>query len=315
MGPTASGKTALALLVAPRVKAEIISVDSAQIYRGLEIGTAKPTAEEQHRVRHHLLDLVNPDEDFSVADYQRKAKQAIVSIASRGRLPFLVGGTGFYADAVLRNYAFFTRGKNEILRARLAEKADRLGPAVLHAALQEVDPHAAAAIHPHDRKRIIRALEVYRQEGRSITEQAVLTRQREPDYDASIFGLNMPRDILYQRINRRVEEMMQAGFKEEVEQLLASGYSPRCRGLQSLGYRQIVQFLLGQATWPETMQEIRKQTRRLAKRQLTWFRRNPRLHWLEWGGKAEGELEHLAEIICTAIEGKSNRTNEYTSEV
>lgn len=314
VGPTAAGKSALALLVAPRVKAEIISVDSAQIYRGLDIGTAKPTTEERCRVPHHLIDLVKPDQNFSVVDYQHLAKKTIAATAARGHLPFLVGGTGLYADAVIKDYAFIARGKNKVLRARLAEQARLKGPAVLHATLQKIDPRAAAAIHPHDQKRIIRALEVYQQEGHSITEQMTLTRQRKSGYKTFIFGLTMPRETLYRRIDRRVEEMMQAGFREEVEQLLESGYSPQCRGLQSLGYRQIVQFLLGETTWSETVLEIQKQTRRLAKRQLTWFRRNPRLQWLQWGGEDRAELEQAAEIICAAIEGKESHINEYTSE-
>ncbi len=310
VGPTAAGKSALALRVAPRVRAEIISVDSAQIYRGLDTGTAKPAAEERLLVPHHLVNLVDPDENFSVADFQREAKKTIAAIASRERLPFLVGGTGLYADAILKDYAFIARGKNGDIRARLAEQARLKGTAALHATLRRVDPKAAAAIHPHDQKRIIRALEVYRQEGHSITEQAVLTRQRKPGYEADIFGLTVQREILYRRIDRRVEEMLEAGFRTEVEKLLESGYSPQCRGLQSLGYRQIVQFLLGQATWTETVQEIKKQTRRLAKRQLTWFRRNPHLRWLEWGGEDQAELEKAAEIICAVVEGKDSRTNE-----
>ncbi|MGB4124897.1 MAG: tRNA (adenosine(37)-N6)-dimethylallyltransferase MiaA [Dethiobacteria bacterium] len=281
VGPTAAGKSELAMRVAQRLETDIISADSAQVYRGLDIGTAKPTADEQKLVRHHLIDLVEPDEEYSVADYQRDARQLIDRLWRRGRLPFMVGGTGLYLQAVIENYAFGTRGKDEALRARLNAEADRAGLEALYQRLKKVDPAAAAKIHPRDRRRIIRALEVFTLEGRPISEQVERTRKGESPYQLLLFGLTLPRPLLYRNIEERVEEMLARGFIEEVARLLGRGYPRNCPGLQILGYRQIAAFIAGEMDREEAVAEIKKQTRRLAKRQLTWFRRDKRISWLD----------------------------------
>lgn len=301
VGPTAAGKSALAIQVAQRLGGEIVTADSAQIYRYLDIGTAKPTQKERRLVPHHLVDLVEPDQYFSVADYQEAAYREIKKIASAGRLPLLVGGTGLYINAVIDRYAFLAGGKNERLRRRLRDEAKQKGLPHLYRRLEGVDPRAAAKIHPHDQRRIIRALEVYLQEGRPISEQEEATRRRKPIFDLVIYGLTLPRPQLYERIHRRLQSMLEAGFLEEVRQVLARGFPPRCRGLQSLGYRQLVQYLTGGSDkeWEATVDNIRRDTRRLAKRQLTWFRRDPRIRWLEY---EEGEGPTVfAETISSRV--------------
>lgn len=299
VGPTAAGKSALAMRIALRLETDIISADSAQVYRGLDIGTAKPTAVEQKLVRHHLIDLVEPDEDYSVADYQRDARQMIERLWHRGRLPFIVGGTGLYLRAVIENYAFGTRGKDEALRARLNKEADSAGSAALHHRLKRLDPAAAAKIHPRDRRRIIRALEVFTLEGRPISGQVERTRKRESPYRLLLFGLTLPRPLLYRLIEERVEAMLAQGFIEEVEQLLRRGYPRSSPGLQILGYRQIAAFIAGEMERKEAVAEIKKQTRRLAKRQLTWFRREPDITWLDRA--AEDGSDCLADKISDQV--------------
>lgn len=298
VGPTASGKSALALKVAQLLQAEIISADSAQVYRQLDIGTAKPAPREQALVPHHLIDMVEPDRDFSVADYQKAAHRVIAEVLARGRLPFLVGGTGLYIKAVTDRYAFGDRGKNEALREQLARLGEEQGHGFLYQRLAELDPEAASKIHPRDSRRIIRALEVYILEERPISRQTAETAKRKPAYNLFIFGLAMPRPLLYRRIDERVDAMLEQGFLEEVRGLLRMGYGPEAPGLQILGYRQLAGYLRGESGWEETVAEIKKQTRRLAKRQLTWFRRDKRITWLEAG--EEGD-DLPAEIISTRM--------------
>jgi tRNA dimethylallyltransferase len=298
-GPTAAGKSALAMRLAPLLETDIISADSAQVYRGLDVGTAKPSAEEQKMVRHHLIDLVEPDQDYSVADYQRDAQRLIGRLWSRGRLPFLVGGTGLYLRAVTENYAFGERGGDTVLRERLAAEADAAGPEALHERLKRLDPAAAAKIHPRDRRRIIRALEVFTLEGRPISAQVACTRKQESLYRLLIFGLTLPRPLLYRSIEERVEVMMEHGFFEEVQLLLRRGCPRSSPGLQVLGYRQLAACIAGEISREEAVAEIKKQTRRLAKRQLTWFRRDRRIVWLD--RSAEDGPERLAEKISRRV--------------
>ncbi|NMD43315.1 MAG: tRNA (adenosine(37)-N6)-dimethylallyltransferase MiaA [Firmicutes bacterium] len=299
VGPTAAGKSALALEVARRLGNEIISADSAQVYRGLDIGTAKPSAAEQRLIRHHLIDLVDPDEDYSVADYQRDARPLIARQWHQGRLPFIVGGTGLYLQAVTADYAFGSRGKDEALRRRLNAEAAAAGPEVLHRRLQRLDPAAAAKIHPNDRRRIIRALEVYTLEGRPISQQVERTEKRESPYQLLTFGLTRPRPLLYRAIEERTEEMLARGMLDEVRGLLERGYPRHSPGLQILGYRQLAAYLDGETTLAEAAAAIKQETRRLAKRQLTWFRRDREIIWLE--RPAEGSLAGPAEIIVGAV--------------
>lgn len=298
-GPTAAGKSALALRLAPLLETDIISADSAQVYRGLDIGTAKPSAEEQRRVRHHLIDMVEPDEDYSVARYQRDARQLIDRLWSSGRLPFMVGGTGLYLRAVTENYAFGRRGGEQVLRRRLEAEAESAGSEALHERLKVHDPAAAARIHPRDRRRIIRALEVFTLEGSPISAQVERTRKGDSPYRLLIFGLTLPRPLLYSAIEERVEAMLKRGLLEEVRRLLSRGYPRSSPGLQILGYRQLAACVAGEISHEEAVREIKTQTRRLAKRQLTWFRRDRGIQWLD--ASAAGGMERAAEIISRRV--------------
>ncbi len=294
-GPTAAGKSDLALRLAPLLETDIISADSAQVYRGLDIGTAKPSAGERRQVRHHLIDMVDPDEDYSVADYQRDAQRLIGRLWSGGRLPFMVGGTGLYLRAVTENYAFGKRGGEGVFRRRLEAEADAAGSEALHERLRARDPAAAERIHPRDRRRIIRALEVFTLEGRPISEQVERTRKGEAPYRLLTFGLTLPRPLLYRAIEERVEAMLERGFLEEVRTLLSRGYRRSSPGLQILGYRQLAACIAGEISREEAVREIKTQTRRLAKRQLTWFRRDRNMRWLDLS--AAGGVERAVEII------------------
>ncbi len=302
-GPTAVGKTALAMEVAQALQTEIVSADSAQIYRDLDIGTAKPSAAEQRRVIHHLIDMVYPDQAFSVADYQKAAFRTIKALWQEGKLPFMVGGTGLYIRAVIDAYAFGAKGANPQIRATLSALAEARGTEYLHRQLEGIDPHAAAAIHPRDSRRIIRALEVYSLEGKPISEQVSRTRQEQSPYQVLFFGLRVDRDILYRRIEERVDLMIQQGFLEEVRSLYHRGYGENSPGMQILGYRQLLAYLQGRCGWEETVAEIKKQTRNLAKRQLTWFRRDEALKWLDYGANDEQNhaQDQFKEIICLKV--------------
>ncbi len=279
-GPTAAGKTNLAVKVARRLRTEIISADSAQVYRYLDIGTAKPSEEEKKAAPHHLIDIVDPDHDFTVADYQNRAGKIIKELWQENKLPFMVGGTGLYINAVIKNYAFGQKGANPRIREYYEKEAAKEGPEKLHEKLRSLDPESASIIHPKDRRRIIRALEVYEQEGKPISEQVARTADREPPYKLKFFGLYMDRQTLYERIEKRVELMLAAGWLEEVRNLYDRGYRETDPGMQILGYRQLLNYLQGKSSWENTVTEIKKQTRNLAKRQLTWFRREKEIEWM-----------------------------------
>ena len=279
-GPTASGKTALAVELALRLGGEVISCDSMQIYRGMDIGTAKPTVEEMRGVPHHLLDVADPDEAFSVSRYVALADAAVQDIRSRGRLPIVAGGTGLYMDSLVLGRAFAPfpeTGK----RQALEREAEEGGIEPLLARLRAVDPAAAERLHPSDRKRIIRALEVYEETGRTITQHNEESKRLPPKYKALWLGLRFePRALLYERIDRRVLQMMDQGLVREVEGLLRRGISPKATAMQAIGYKEIAAALHGACTMDEAVAAIQQGSRRYAKRQLTWFRRNPELHWL-----------------------------------
>jgi tRNA dimethylallyltransferase len=302
VGPTAVGKSDLALQIASRLRAEIVCADSAQVYRCLDIGTAKPTPREQAQVPHHLIDLVDPDQDFSAAAYQKAAFAAVETIRLRGHLPLLVGGTGLYVRAVIDAYAFGAEGKDEAVRERLKREALERGLGLLYHRLQEIDPAAAAKIHPNDQRRIIRALEYFTLEGKPISGQVDQTIRRQQPFNLLIFGLTMPREQLYRRIECRVEKMLALDFLGEVTHLMQMGYRSDCPGLQILGYRQLAAYIQGRMSWEETVTEIKTQTRRLAKRQFTWFRRDPRIIWLNVG--EQSGLEGAAEIIYRQMKEK-----------
>jgi len=290
VGPTAAGKTEVGILAAERLDGEIVSADSMQVYRGLDIGTGKPGPNQLARVPHHVIDIIDPDAPFSVADYQARARAAIADIRGRGRQPLLVGGSGLYVRAVVDGLGFPIAPPDPGLRRRLAEEARQSGIGHLHARLARVDPEAAQRIHPNDAKRIIRALEVHAQTGRPITHLQTLDRQRRARYNTRQFGLALPRPELYRRIEARVDAMIARGLVEEVRVLLARGCGEGLVSMKGLGYAQIIPFLRGECSLEEAVRLLKRDTRRFAKRQLTWFGADPRIEWVdlaEAGGPAQ----------------------------
>ena len=280
-GPTASGKTALAVALAKGTGGEVVSADSMQIYRRMDIGTAKPTAEEMDGVPHHMLDVADPGEDYSVARYVEEAAACVEDILARGRLPIVAGGTGMYIDNLLagRTFAAFTGKWRQILQDRAAKE----GIAALYRELEQVDPQRAARLHLADEKRIIRALEVWHETGETITEHDRRTAALPPRYEAARIGLTFAdRADMWARIDRRVDQMMAAGLVEEVEGLLASGVPERCTAMQAIGYKEMAAALRAGRPAAEAAEEIKLRSRQYAKRQLTWFRREPSVKWITW---------------------------------
>ena len=273
-GPTASGKTALSLALAEKLGGEIVSADSMQIYRGMDIGTAKATPAERGRVPHHMIDIVSPSESYSVARYVEDAACCCEDIISRGRLPIITGGTGLYIDSLISGRDFAAETGDDALRERLSTEFDKLGGEAMLQRLREVDPERAAKLNPGDRRRIVRALEVYLLTGETITAHDEATRALPPRYKAARIVLNYAdRAELYARIDRRVDEMVAAGLFREVERLLASGLSPDCTAMQAIGYKEPAAALRGELTRSEATELIKQSSRRYAKRQLTWFGR------------------------------------------
>jgi tRNA dimethylallyltransferase len=291
VGPTGVGKTALSLRLARALDGEIVSADSRQIYRHLDIGTAKPTPQERAQVPHHLIDVVDPDETLTLAEYQDLAYEAIDGIAARGRLPLLVGGTGLYVRAVAEGWAVPRVPPNPALRQALHERAAREGPAGLYAELQAVDPESAARIHPHNVRRIVRALEVYYSSGETLSAQ----RGREaPPYEELWVGLTMPRSELYARVDARIERMIDAGWVDEVRDLLAAGYRLDLPALSALGYREIVACVRGDISLEEAIGLIKRHTRRFIRHQYAWFSlQDPRLHWFDVSEPYEDAVHEL----------------------
>ncbi len=277
VGPTASGKTALSVEIAKRYGGEIISCDSMQIYRQMDVGTAKVTAEEMRGVPHHLINIASPHEEFSCADYATAARNAIEDIASRGKLPVFCGGTGLYLDSVLKNTEFSAAGKDEEYRAYLERECS---PETLHRMLAEVDPESAASIHQNNVKRVIRALEIYRVTGKTKTEWDALSRLAESPYDSVIIGLNYrSRETLYSRIDRRVDIMMEEGLLDEVRRLDAPEFRASTAS-QAIGYKEIIGYLDGVCSLDSAVEDIKQYSRNYAKRQLTWFGKNKDIKWI-----------------------------------
>jgi tRNA dimethylallyltransferase len=323
VGPTATGKSEVGVLVAEALGGEIMSADSMQVYRGLDIGTAKLTPGQRARVPHHLVDIVDPDEPFSVADYRARADAALEDIWERGRQPILVGGSGLYVRAVIEEMDFSYVPPDRELRRQLTDEARAKGLAVLHERLLKVDPAAAARIHPNDEKRIIRALEVaqkrehhppspspraergrtpeggrrretrgevHADESDSMAQPAFGTharahpavdQPRATRYNTMEFGLTLARDELYRRIEARVDAMLAAGLVDEVRGLLGHGYPPELVSMKGLGYAQMVPYLRGEVSLDDAVSRLKRDTRRFAKRQLTWFRADPRIRWID----------------------------------
>lgn len=288
-GPTAAGKTALALSIAEIVGGEIVSADSMQIYRGMDVGTAKPTPAERRRIPIHLIDIVDPRAEYTVVDFQRDARAAIQHIHQRGRLPILCGGTGLYLRAVLRHLQFPPGPRDRTVRERLQAHAERVGLEAMHARLAELDPVAARLISPGDGRRIIRALEVIELTGRPISTQRRVDHAAAFQYNAAQYVLALPRPLLFARIDQRVEAMFAAGWLEEVQALRAQGVSLAHQSMQAIGYRRLMAHLEGQA--PARLRDlialIQRDTRRYAKRQLTWLRAEPGYRWLAPADEAQ----------------------------
>lgn len=297
-GPTASGKTALAVELAKRTNGEVVSCDSMQLYRRMDIGTAKPTTEEMQGIPHHMLDVAEPWEDFSVSRYCEMAAPIVDDILARGKTAIIAGGTGLYMDSLIRGNTFAPFPSTGV-RERLEHRADSEGMETILEELRSIDPEAAARLHLSDRKRIIRALEVYHETGKTITQHNLETQSIPPRYSPLWLGLDFEnRKDLYDRIDRRVGIMLENGLIDEINQLLASGIPEKCTAMQAIGYKEFVAALHGDCTIPEAADLVRQSSRRYAKRQLTWFRRNPKMNWLVRRDSAEDVLDMAWKICC-----------------
>lgn len=294
-GPTASGKTKLAVQLAKRYGGEVVSCDSMQIYKHMDIGTAKPTEEEMEGVAHHLIDLIEPGEDFSAGKYVQLADKCVQDILSRGKTAVIAGGTGLYVDSLIAGRSFAPvpqTGRREALEAQLREEG---GEAML-ARLRDIDPQAAARLHPADEKRIVRALEVYEETGKTITQHNLETQAIPPRYRPVWLGLDYTdRAVLYRRIDLRVDRMLEDGLLDEIRTLLALGVSPKTTAMQAIGYKEFFGYLNGACTLEEAAALCKQRSRNYAKRQLTWFRRNPDIRWLRLTG-----AEDFSEVLSAA---------------
>ncbi len=280
-GPTAVGKTALSVSLAKDIGGEIISADSMQVYRHMNIGSAKVTREEMEGVPHHLIDVLEPTEEFNVVLFQQMARQAAAEILERGHIPILVGGTGFYIQALLYDIDFTENDEDTALRRSLEELAEREGAEVLYEKLRAVDPESCESIHAHNIKRVIRAIEFYEKTGKKISDHNREQRQNSACYQSAYFVLNDDRDSIYRRIDARVDLMMEKGLVEEVRALQAMGCHKGMVSMQGLGYKEILSYLEGEISLEEAVYLIKRDTRHFAKRQLTWFRREKEVIWIE----------------------------------
>ncbi|MBU0672449.1 MAG: tRNA (adenosine(37)-N6)-dimethylallyltransferase MiaA [Candidatus Margulisbacteria bacterium] len=292
LGPTAIGKTSLAIELAKNLKAEIISADSMQVYRGMDIGTGKPTLEERQGIPHHLIDIRNPDEAWTVSDFVEQTTQLTNEIENRAGTPIIVGGTGLYLWTLLEGFSFPIVAADKELR----QKFEKLPAATLYAQLSTIDPEAAAKLHPNDKKRIVRALEVYELTGSPISQ---LQKKREEPRslfagsEPKLLGINAPREKLYQRIEQRVDQMIEHGLINEVKGLLAKGYSKNLPAFQALGYKEAISQLDGTWTKEEMVKELKKRTRNFARRQMTWFKRFKDVKWLELPVDTQAILDYI----------------------
>lgn len=301
IGPTAIGKTKLSIEIAKAYGCEIISGDSMQIYRGMDIGTAKIRPEETEGVPHHMIDICEPDDSFSVADFQEKVREKIAEIGKRGALPFIVGGTGLYIESVCYDFRFSEAGSDEEFRGEMFRFLEEYGEEALHDKLRAVDPRSADRLHPRDTRRIVRALEIHKLTGRTLSEQ-LEEQKRESPYDLCIVGLTMERKILYKRIEERIDAMLAEGLVEEVRGLLARGIPRDAVSMRGLGYQQIAAFLAGETSYEEAVYLLKRDTRRYAKRQLSWFRHMKDIHWIEVS--PEPNLFDLLQSFQTILAGK-----------
>lgn len=311
LGPTAVGKTRLSLELAEALGAEIISGDSMQVYRGMDIGTAKIPPAEMNGIPHHLIDIHDPQEAYSVAEFQEQGARLIEEISERGKLPFIVGGTGLYIESLCYGFRFSEAVADEAFRSEQEAYAEAHGAEALHARLAAVDPASAERLHPNDRRRIIRALEIHHQTNIPLSDSLAVQKKESP-YDLCLIGLTMDRQILYKRIEDRIDQMLAEGLVAEVQGLLEKGYGRSLVSMQGLGYKEIAAYLEGETTLAEAVVLLKRDTRRFAKRQLSWFRHMKEIQWvdvLESRNFSEN-FEKIRDIIA----GKFLSGLEYTSE-
>ena len=278
-GPTASGKTALSIELAKKINGEIISSDSMQIYKDMDIGTAKPSKGEMQGIKHYMLDLVEPDKRYSVADFKKDAEKAIEDILTKGKVPIVVGGTGLYVDSLIYGIEYQELQFDEKYRKELEERVFNEGLEILYNEAKQIDPQAMKKISHNDKKRILRVLEIYKATGKTKTEQEAESRKNGVKYDYKVFAINMDREKLYERINKRVDIMIEQGLIQEVENLLKK-YTVFPTSMQGLGYKEVVEYLQGNISKEEMIEKIKMETRRYAKRQITWFKKNKETIWI-----------------------------------
>lgn len=300
LGPTAVGKTAVGIQLCRKIEGEIVSGDSMLLYKGMDIGTAKPTMAERQGIPHYMIDILEPWESYSVAEFQARATYHIEEIQARGKIPVLLGGTGLYVRAIIEGYRFSPAGSNRALREQLQREAEARGNDYLWQKLYACDPETAGRLHPNDMRRIIRAIEVYSETGRPLSQQYEATHTTP--YDLTVIGLNMTREILYQRINERVDIMIEAGLEQEVRRLLAKGCTTDLVAMKSLGYKQMAAYIQGEYDLEEAIYLIKRDTRHFAKRQLTLFKKIPGIIWYDVTEYASTEM--LMEDIYNDVAGK-----------
>ena len=297
VGPTASGKTVLSIELAKRINGEIISSDSMQIYKDMDIGTAKVTKEEMQGIKHYLVDFISPDTRYTVSDFKKDSENAIKEIIEKGKTPIVVGGTGLYVNSLIYGIEYQDMNFDEEYRDKLMKIAESdEGLAKLYEQANQIDPEAMKKISPNDKKRIVRVLEIYKQTGKTKTEQEILSRQKGVDYDFKVFGITMERSKLYERINLRVDMMIDQGLESEVKKLI-SKYSEFPTALQGLGYKEVIEFFDGKTSRDEMIEKIKQESIRYAKRQLTWFKKNKETIWLD----AENGIEENINIILEEL--------------
>lgn len=299
IGPTAIGKTSISIKLAENMNGEIISADSMQIYKFMNVGTAKITNDEMKSIPHYMIDIIYPDEEFTVANFRDRANQLIIDINKRNKLPMVVGGTGLYINSLVYDLTFTKVAPNFDIRNRLESLEEKYGSKYLHQELEKIDSISAERINPNDKKRIIRALEIYEVTGRTMSEYNKDFRKPREDNNLIMIGLNMERSILYDRINQRVDIMIQGGLIEEVKNLIAMGYNKELVSMQGIGYKEIISYLEGETKLDETIEMLKRNTRRYAKRQLTWFRRDNRIKWIDIN--KYDSIEKISETIISYI--------------
>lgn len=304
VGPTAIGKTSLSVDLARKLNGEIISADSMQIYKGMDIGTAKIRDEEKKGVNHYLIDEIFPDIEFSVSDFQEKANEYIDKVLKEDKLPMIVGGTGLYINSLIYDLNFSVSISNWELRDKYTELAKVHGNQYIHDELRLVDPVSADRIHVNDTKRVTRALEVYNETGKPMAEYYKDFRKPNDEFDIVMIGLKMDREKLYERINKRVDIMLEQGLIEEVQSLLDKGYDENLTSMQAIGYKEVIDYLKGNVSLEETIESIKQGSRRYAKRQITWFRKEERVHWIDLDEIKD--KDYLTEYIINYTKDKFN---------